>query len=141
MRAACLAFALCLTSPALAQEGVAELPDEIAGSEAMASAAQAIVDAGAESVLLAGLIGSTVAGPGGEALGTVENLAAVPGGRLVAALMTLEDGTRIAVPYQALKVTGAAETLEATLPLGADELRGMDELTDLASQLDGRSGG
>ena len=67
----------------------------------------------------------------------MENLVAVPGGRLVAALMTLEGGTRIAVPYQALKVSGAAETVQATLPMSAGDLRGMSELKDLAAQLGG----
>jgi hypothetical protein len=78
-----------------------------------------------------------VAGPEGEPLGTIEDLAAIPGGRLVAALMTLEDGTPIAVPYAALKVTGARDALEATLPVAAEELSGMAELRDLAAALGG----
>lgn len=133
---------LALTLPmAAAAQGApdlpAELPAEIAGSEAMASAARAILDAGVDEILIGDLIGTTIEGPEGEALGTVENLVAVPGGRLVAALMTLEDGTRIAVPYQALKLSGAAEALEATLPVSADELRAMGELEDLAARLGG----
>ena len=134
IRAAILA--LTLPFAASAQDAL-ELPGEIADSEAMASAARSILDAGIDKILIADLVGATIEGPEGEALGTVENLVAVPGGRLVAALMTLEDGTRIAVPYQALKVQGAAETLEAALPVGADELSGMDELTDLAAALGG----
>ena len=130
-------LALTLPMAAVAQ-GALDLPDEIAGSEAMASAAQAILEAGVDKILIGDLIGTTIEGPEGEALGTVENLVAVPGGRLVAALMTLEDGTRIAVPYQALKVSGAAETVQATLPMSAGDLRGMSELTDLAEQLGGR---
>ena len=129
---------LALTLPAVAAaQGAPELPDEIAGSEAMASAAQAILDAGVDAILVGDLIGAAIGGPGGEALGTVENLIAAPGGRLVAALTTLEDGTRIAVPYQALKVSGAAGAAKATLPMDADELRGMDELKDLAQSLGG----
>ena len=134
IRAAILA--LTLPFAASAQDAL-ELPDEIAGSEAMASAARSILDAGMDKILIADLVGTTIEGPEGEALGTVENLVAVPGGRLVAALMTLEDGTRIAVPYQALKVQGAAETLKAMLPVRADEPSGMDELKDLAAALGG----
>ena len=135
MRAAPLTLAICLALPALAQDGLPDLPDEIAGSEAMASAARAILEAGEDKFLLADLIGREVTGPDGAALGTVDNLAALPGGRLVAALMTLEDGTRIAVPYQALSLSAAAGTLEATLPMSADQLSDMDELKDLAATL------
>jgi ribosomal 30S subunit maturation factor RimM len=126
-----------LILPAAAWGQGIDLPDEIAGSEAMAQAATTIAEAGADKVLIADLIGMEVAGPEGEPLGTIEDLAAIPGGRLVAALMTLEDGTPIAVPYAALKVTGARDALEATLPVAAEELSGMAELRDLAAALGG----
>lgn len=114
-----------------------DLPDEIAGSEAVASAARTIVEAGADKVLLADLIGSEVAGPSGEALGTVEDLAAIPGGRLIAALVSLDDGTMVALPYQALKLDAAGETARATLDLTAEELRALPELRELADALGG----
>ena len=137
MRLSPVALCLCLMAPVASAQDLLDLPDEIAGSEGMAQAAQAIADAGVDKLLIADLVGSTLEGPGGEALGTVENLVAVPGGRLVAALVSLEDGTRIAVPYAALKVAGAAGTARATVPMTAEELRGMTELQDLATQLGG----
>ena len=131
------ALALALTLPVAASAQDLDLPDEIAGSEALADAAATIAESGADKILVADFIGLEVKGPDGEALGTVEDLAAIPGGRLVAALMTLEDGTRIAVPYAALKVTGARDAIEATLPIAAEELGGMPELTALAEALGG----
>lgn len=130
-----LALLLVLPDPGRAQD--LDLPDEIAGSEAMAEAAATIAEAGADKVLVGDMIGLEVKGPEGEALGTIEDLAAIPSGRLVAALMTLEDGTRIAVPYAALKVTGARDALEAALPVAAEELRDIGALTDLAEALGG----
>lgn len=130
-----LALALILPASALAQ-GL-DLPDEVTDAEGMASAARTIAEAGVDKLLIADMIGLEVKGPEGETLGTVEDLVAVPGGRLVAALLSLEDGPRIAVPYAALKVTGARDALEATLPATAEELSGMGELGDLASALGG----
>ena len=130
-----IALGLCLMAPVTSAQDVLDLPDEIAGSEGIADAAQAIADAGVDKLLIADLVGSTLEGLGGEALGTVENLVAVPGGRLVAALVSLEDDTRIAVPYAALKVSAAAGTVSVTVPMSADELRGMTELRDLAASL------
>ena len=135
MRALALALALILPATGWAQ-GI-DPPDEIAGSEAMAEAATTIAEAGVDEVLVGDLIGLEVKGPEGEPIGTVEDLAAVPGGRLVAALMTLEDGTRIAVPYAALKVTGARDAVEAALPVAAEELAEMPELKELAEALGG----
>lgn len=137
MRALVLAFALALPPVATPAQDALDLPDEIGGSEALASAAQTVIDAAEEKILIADLIGLEVTGPGGETLGTVENLAAVPGGRLVAALIALEDGPRIAVPYQALKISRGAEALEAALPVGADDLHDLPELEELASELGG----
>lgn len=131
------ALALALLLPAAAAAQGLELPDEITGPEGMAQAARTIAEAGVEQLLIADLIGLEVKGPEGEALGTVEDLVAIPGGRLVAALVSLEGGPRIAVPYSALKVTGARDALEATLPATGEELSGMSELTDLAESLGG----
>ena len=137
MRALGPALVLALALPCAAPAQDLDLPEEVAGSEALARAATTIAEAGVDKVLVADLIGLEVRGPGGEPLGTVEDLAAIPGGRLVAALMSLEDGTRIAVPYAALKVAGARGTLEATLPMSAEELGGMRELKELAASLGG----
>ena len=129
------ALALALAIPIAAAAQDLELPDEIAGSEGLAQAATTIAEAGVDKILVGDLIGLEVKGPDGEVLGTVEDLAAIPGGRLVAALMTLEDGTPIAVPYAALKVTGVRDALEATVPLAAEELAGLAPLADLARSL------
>ena len=128
-------LALALTIPSAAAAQGLDLPEEIAGSQAMAEAAATVAELGADKILIADLIGLEVRGPEGGPVGTVEDLAAIPGGRLVAALMTLEDGTPIAVPYAALKVTGARDALEATLPVAAAELSDMPELRDLAASL------
>jgi hypothetical protein len=133
---AALALPLVAALPSLAQPSL-DLPDEIDGADALAQAAGAVLEETENALLLADLIGREVTGPDGEALGTVEDLAALPGGRLVAALIALEDGPRIAVPYQALKVSRGADALEAALPVGADDLSGIPELEDLASGLDG----
>ena len=130
------ALLLAMTLPAAALAQDLELPEEILGSEALAEAATTVAEMGADTILIADVLGLEVKGPDGEVLGTVEDLATIPGGRLVAALMTLEDGTRIAVPYAALKVTSARDALEATLPVAAEELRGMTELHDLAAGLE-----
>ena len=130
-------LALALMLPVAAAAQGLDLPDEIAGSEGIAQAATTIAEAGVDKILIGDLIGLEVKGPEGDILGTIEDLAAVPGGRLVAAVMTLPDGTRIAVPYAALKVTGARDALEATLPATVGELGGMGALRDLASSLGG----
>lgn len=136
--AAVLALALPLSAafPVPAQPSL-DLPDEIDGADALAEAAGAVIEEAKDAVLLADLIGREVTGPDGETLGTVEDLAAIPGGRLVAALIALEDGPRVAVPYQALKVSRGADAVEAALPVGADDLGDIPELEELASELGG----
>lgn len=65
----------------------------------------------------------------------MENFVVVPGGRLIAALVETEDGTRIAVPFTAVKLADAAEDAHMQVSLGASELQDMDELKSLAESL------
>lgn len=128
--------ALVLPALTVAQD-LPDLPDTLETPEELGVAAETLAGTAADRVLVAGLIGSELAGPSGKALGTVENLVMLPGGRIVAALVEMPDGTRIAVPFQAVKIAGAAETARASVPFDAEELRDLPALADLATALDG----
>jgi PRC-barrel domain len=127
---ACLACGLAL--PALGQD-LPDIPDSLTDASAIASAADTLAGAAQDKVLVADLIGQSLTGADGQTVGTVEDLAAIPGGRLVAAIVSTGDGTRIAVPYAALQMSSAAQGLTATVP--ASELTGMSELRSLAQSL------
>lgn len=71
----------------------------------------------------------------GDTVGTIEDFAVVPGGRIIAALVSAGDGTVIAVPYAAIKVANAAGTASLDVPVHASELQGMSELKSLANSL------
>ena len=100
------------------------------------AAAEALRGAAEERLLIADLIGAEVAGPDGASLGTIENLVAVPGGTLVAAVLAVEGGGRLPVPYRLVKVSGAADALGVSLPVGLEELRADEAVRSLASLLD-----
>jgi PRC-barrel domain len=133
MRTTHLAASLAMLAPPALGQSLPDVPDSLTDSSAIASAAQTIAEAAKDKVLVGDLIGQSLTGVEGDTIGTVENLVAVPGGRLVAALVRTSDGTRIAVPYAALKVSAAAQGLSATVP--ASELTGMGELQSLAQSL------
>ncbi len=82
------------------------------------------------------MIGRKVTGPDGDELGEVEDLVVAPGGQVVAVLVKPDEGDRVALPYRALKVSGAAsasEEMGLSLPIDLDEARaidGMQALTD-----------
>ena len=99
-------------------------------------AADTLKQAAADKLLVADMLGAEVTGPGGERLGTVENLAVVPGGKLVAAIIALEGGDKLPVPYRMVKVSRAQQKLGVTLPVSLEDLRGDEAVKALASALD-----
>ena len=103
---------------------------------AASAAAEAIRGAAEDRLLIADVIGAEVTGPDGASLGTVENLVAVPGGKLVAAVLAVEGGERLPVPYELVKVSSAADTLGISLPVGLEELRADEAVAALAGALD-----
>ena len=134
-------------APALAQSGAADAATDAASSlasgdlgTAASSAAEAVRGAAEARLLIAGMIGAEVTGPNGEALGTIENLVAVPSGTLVAAILAVEGGERLPVPFELVKTTnrasGAADALGVELPIGLEELRADEAVTALADALD-----
>ena len=128
--AACLAAAIA--APAAAQDNL--LPDNLTSASAIASAAQSLAQAGQDKLLVRDLLGQPLTGSDGATVGTIENFAVIPGGRIIAVIVSTGDGTRIAVPYTAVKVASAAKAgLQASVP--ASELTGMPELQSLANAL------
>lgn len=103
----------------------------------MTSDAVATLKGAAKDRLLVGdMIGSPVNGPSGSEVGTIANLVAIPGGRLVAVVVDLSDGSKLPIPYQVMKIELAADTLNISLPVTVDELRndsGVKELQGLLS--------
>ena len=125
-------------SPALAEDAnpVEALTDPTAISDAAASGLEALQDASADKVMVSAMMGRKVRGPGGETLGTLEDLVVIPGGKIVAILVRPDEGEPVALPYQALKVSGAASAAgEAglSLPVGLDEARAMEGMQALTS--------
>jgi len=127
-------------APALAQEGLLNAAADGMDAEGLASTAQEAADTLAQAaknrILIRDLFGAEITGPEGEAIGTVQNLAVIPGGQIVAALVEMDDGTRIAVPFKAVKVSRAAGKLSASLPVALSELEGMEALQSLARQME-----
>lgn len=126
------AFALAYASagPVLAQDKTS--PDDFA--QTAGDAVATLRDAATEKVLIRDLLGQDVTGPSGRSLGTVENFAMIPGGRLVAIVLQLTDGDRVALPYQVLTVSTAAETLELSVPMDTTAILNdarVDELSGL----------
>jgi ribosomal 30S subunit maturation factor RimM len=120
--------------PAAAQDG-GPLPADLTSASAIASAATSLAEMVQDKLLIRDLLGKEITGSNGDRLGTVENLAVIPGGRIVAAIVSTDGGTRIAVPYTAIKVTRAAEQAQLQAKVPASELTGMSELSSLADSL------
>ena len=112
----------------------AQSPGDLAG--AAKEAADTLKQAAADKLLVADMLGAEVTGPGGERLGTVENLVVVPGGKLVAAILALEGGEKLPVPYRMVKVSRAQEKLGVSLPVTLEDLRGDEAVEALAEALD-----
>lgn len=90
---------------------------------AAATEAVEVLRGAAEDRLLIGdVLGSELSGPSGETIGTVENFAAIPGGRIVAVVVAMNNGQRIAVPWQVVSVSRAADSVGLEVPVSADGL-------------------
>ncbi|WP_420391268.1 PRC-barrel domain-containing protein [Acuticoccus sp.] len=126
------AAVLLLAPSALAQPqpAVADLTGAASG------AVDALSDAAEDRLRIADVLGASVTGPSGETVGTVEDLVAIPGGRLVAVILSLEDGGRLGVPYQTLAVSRTSDALGLSLPVGIDDLRQNETVSQLSSALD-----
>ena len=112
--------------PAAAQDAL-DMP------ASMTDAASMLASQAADSLLVGDLLGAEVLGPSGDVAGTIANLVALPGGRIVAALVEPSGGgTPVPVPYSAVKVSRKADKLSAALPMPLDELQAMDEMQELA---------
>lgn len=130
---AALALAVAC-SPALAQSDSAPTPTP--RPDGMEEAANALRDAAENAILVRDLLGKEVADPSGESVGTIANLAVIPGGRIVAAILETPYGTRVPVPFAAVKVAAKASSVSLTKPLS--ELQAGDAygaLEDAAAQL------
>ena len=126
---------LAWSSIAAAQNLPVDIPDSLTSTSSIASAAQSLREAGMDKLLIQDLIGKTLSGTDGNTVGTIEDFAVVPGGRIIAALVSTGDGTVIAVPYAAIKLANAAGTASLHVPVRASELQGMSELKSLANSL------
>lgn len=120
---------------AAAQDLPVDLPDSLTDAAGIASAAQTLGEAAMDRLLIKDLIGTELTGSDGNSVGTIEDFVVIPGGRIVAALIETGDGTRLAVPFAAVKVVNAASQVGLEVPVGASELQGMGELRALASSL------
>ncbi len=108
-------------------------------ASAAQNAIQALPSAAKDKLLVKDLLGAKVVGPGGNPVGTVEDLVVVPGGRVVAAIISTKakGAGRIPVPFSAVKLSRTAGTLGLTLPVEVSKLRAMKEIQSLADQLPG----
>jgi sporulation protein YlmC with PRC-barrel domain len=114
--------------------GAQSLPDPAAVTEGAAALVSELGDMAADHLLIADMLGAEVIGADGTAIGTVENFVAIPGGRLVAAVIARMDGGRIALPWDAVKAgVAAGEAIE--LPMTEAELDGAEALRDLTEAL------
>jgi PRC-barrel domain len=120
--------------PAAAQESGSDA-QRVSDPAALASAAKDLAGMASDRLLIKDLLGQELAGPDGNSVGTIEDLVVVPGGRVVAALVETSDGTRLAIPFAAVKLASAADGPPVSTTLKADEIKGMSELKTLAQTL------
>lgn len=144
MRIKLLAAALLVSAPVEALSQASGLLDSLSDPSSITDAAVTAVDTmrsqASEHLLASNILGQEVTGPGGDTVGTIEDLVVVPGGKLVAVLIKPRDGEPIALPYQALKasaVASAGDSLGFSLPVSLEEARGMQSLQDLTSAIIG----
>ena len=144
-----LSVALIAASMMIAGTGAAQGTMEALTDPAkIGGAAQKAADqlkGNAKSKLLASqVIGRQITGPGGKTAGTVEDLVVVPGGQVVAILVNPSGGGQpVALPYGALKVSAAssaADEMGLSLPVGLDEVRGMQGMQALTEAVTGGGG-
>ncbi|WP_230533399.1 PRC-barrel domain-containing protein [Microvirga roseola] len=124
-------------TPNPAQAAQQLMPGDVAS--AAKSAADTLTSSAKDSLLVKDLLGAQVSGPGGDTVGTVDNLVAVPGGRIVAAILVPQGqgGDRIPVPFSIVKVAKTSGKLGITLPVSLSELKGMKEVQQLVSAVPG----
>ena len=126
--------------PAASAQGAAKGAAKAAASgdlsSAATAAAEALKGAAEAKLLIADLIGADVTGPDDRKLGTVDDLVAVPGGRIVAAVLSVEGGERLPVPFGLVKVANAADASGVSLPVTLDELRADEAIRTLADALE-----
>jgi hypothetical protein len=127
-----VAAALLAGAPAAAQDGSGQT---ITDPAALASAAKNLAGQAADRFLVRDLLGQKLTGVDGNTVGTVRNLVVVPGGRIVAVLVETGDGTRLAVPFTAVKLAGSGSAAPLSATVSASELKGMQELKSLAQSL------
>ena len=106
-------LALAAPLPALAQL------DDISG--AAEEAASQLSDAAADKLLLADMIGLEITGPNGDTVGTVEDLVAVPGGKLVAAVIRLGPANDAEVEDDEPPADGSSDGSDAASADGAGD--------------------
>lgn len=135
----CLFAGSVIVEPALAQSSGSS---GIAQSD-VASAAKNVLDslpsAAQDKLLVRDLLGAKVTGPDGSELGTVENFAVIPGGRIIAAIVSAKGSGkgRVPVPFSVIKVSQSAGKLDLTVPVSLSELQGIKEVKSLAKKLPG----
>lgn len=132
-----LQFCLALLAAVCALPAAAQGTGDIAS--AAKSAADELASGAKDKLLVKDMLGADVTGPGGEKIGTVENLVVVPGGRVVAAIVATdaEDTGRIPVPFSVVKMAQAGGKLGLELPVGLSKLQGMKEVQALAGAVPG----
>lgn len=133
-----------LTLSAEVDEAVEALTDPAAIGDAASQAADELASKAEDKVLASEMIGREITGPDGDTLGEVEDLVVVPGGKVMAVLVRpSDDGELVALPYQALKVSAAAEggdELGLSLPVDLEEARAIDGMQALTEAATGEGG-
>lgn len=139
---ACLAACLLWPLPAFAQSSDSQPLSQMAPGDVASATTEALHTLGSaakDKLLVRDLIGAKVTGPSASPLGTVEDLVVIPGGRVVAAIISpnAKDLGRVPVPFSVTKISHYAGKLELTLPVSLSELKGMKEVQSLAQALPG----
>ncbi len=133
-----LAFAIGL--PAAAQDGGATMPNAVTDVSELPDAARALAGMAEDKLLVADLLGMELTGRDGAVIGTVTDFVVIPGGRLIAAVLSGGEGDdgdgsgRIVVPFAAIKLNQGADRVMG-LTLTAEEVRGPEDLRSLSSTL------
>lgn len=124
---------LALAAPAAAQDDPFVKMGDLTSATGIGQAAEKIRNTAKDGMLVADLLGKELTGHDGHVLGTVKDFVVVPGGRLIAAVVETDDGQRIAVPFAAIKLEGLRGQ---RLPVTAEELKSMTELSELGKAID-----
>lgn len=115
------AVVLSLTSAAAFAQNAPDL------SSAASEAVSMLKSAAKDRLLIADLLGSDVTGPSADKVGMVENLVAIPGGKIVAALIKpSDDGSTVPVRFAAVKISQNSGNVSASLAQSLSDLRGSD---------------